>query len=173
MTKNELKKFQENYINFTPGVPGTEKGGLPAEGLRLACHFDQKNEVKAFGARWNPHGTYWWLPSAEVESGRMPLEELNDRKMSNGWHGPMVFAACEAWVKGTYPDKDYKLIRELIRGEKVEAWAKIKVWTQHDLVSEEYPSVTIWRTIEAARDNWNLLMDSDYRRVTTLSPVSS
>jgi len=87
--KRELTKFRESY---TPWLYE-----CPAEGLKLAVHFDEKEQVKQLGARWNPDpsgkGGYWWMPQSRCTDER--LVYLNDQKMILGLHGSIEATAAE------------------------------------------------------------------------------
>lgn len=62
MNKRELRKFRDDYTSWD--------GPCLTEGVRLAVHFDEKDQVKRIGARWQPDpsgkGGYWWMPCKTV-----------------------------------------------------------------------------------------------------------
>ena len=169
MNKRDLKKFQENYTPFdsprwTPDF--FKRRGWPAEGLRLAVHFDQKDVVKSWGAKWNAEKKYWWLPARELLSERMHLADLNHRKMVVGWHGPLNDDLCAEWIGNDEPDQEYALVND-------NATLTIRVWNKHDLIqiakgtSEADPvsAGSIYETIENGRKSWNNLMERGWRRL--------
>ena len=99
MNKRDLKKFRENYTDW--------EYGCPAEGLRLAVHFDEKDEVKRVGARWNPDpsgkGGYWWMPQAKCTTGC--LQWLNQHQMIQGLHGTIDSERVEEAVANMENEK--------------------------------------------------------------------
>lgn len=165
MNKRDLKKFQENYTDFLPS-PATWSNdmGYPAEGLRLAVHFDQKDVVKSWGAKWNSEEKYWWLPTRELQSERTHLADLNHRKMIVGWHGTLDDDLCTAWISSAKPDQEYTLVRD-------DATLTVRVWNNHDLIQlakgtpEADPAGSLHETIENGRTSWNNLMDKGWRRL--------
>lgn len=178
MNKRDLKKFQENYTEFVPGVDhiGTTAVPLVADGFVLAIHFDQKDEVKQWGALWDPTQKYWWLPLREVESGRTTLRELNQRKMVQGWHGVVDSPEAARWIHEDEPDHEYMLTD----GEKS---IKFCAWLHHDLCmminsrhigpDNGFDSVVaLYETLGQGRTSWNNLMEKGYRRLKN-DPVSS
>jgi len=87
MNKRELDKFRKEY------TPCTRARAQMGSRVMLAVHFDEKDEVKNLGARWEPDpsgkGGYWWLApdklSNEVhDNGTLVEDLLNDNKMIVG-----------------------------------------------------------------------------------------
>ena len=174
MNKRDLKKFQENYTPFdspqwTPDF--FKRRGWPAEGLRLAVHFDQKDVVKQWGAKWNSEEKYWWLPAMELQSERMHLADLNHRKMVVGWHGSLDDDLCTEWIGNDAPDQEYNLVRD-------DATLTVRTWKNHDLIqvakgaSEADPAGSIYETIERGRTSWNNLMERGWRRLVKNDALS-
>lgn len=126
MNKNELKVWRENYTPFT--------GMCLGEGLRLNVHFEEKEYVKDFGARWNPDpsgkGGYWWMPieklshrldsctpsivnifeagdsvTSDCSNGVTIFQWLNDNKMISGeFHGLLHATNCDTATLNLTPD---------------------------------------------------------------------
>ena len=161
MNKRDLKKFQENYCDLQ-GHRMFSTGEIPAEGLRLAVHFDDKDEVKGWGAKWNAEEKYWWLPRPAVTMKR--LHEINQRKMANGWHGTINDDRCMEWIGTDEPDQEYALVND-------DATLTIRVWNKHDLIQiakgtpEADPAGSLHETIENGRKSWNNLMEKGWRRL--------
>ena len=173
MNKRDLKKFQENYTEFVPGVnhPGTAVPAV-ADGFRLAVHFDQKDEVKQWGAKWNSEEKYWWLPLREVvggpsATGRTNLRELNQRKMVQGWHGVVNSPEAARWIHEDEADHEHTLTD----GEKS---INFYAWLHHDLCmminsrhigTTNGASAALFETLSQGRTSWNNLMEKGYRRL--------
>ena len=90
MNKRELRKFRENYS------PVTFNEVAIGDRCKLAVHFDEKDEVKTLGARWEPDpsgkGGHWWIASTALLDDVHPgvgtkLDVLNDKKMIVGPSG--------------------------------------------------------------------------------------
>tara|TARA_R100001082_G_scaffold108240_1_gene83230 strand:+ start:88 stop:597 length:510 start_codon:yes stop_codon:yes gene_type:complete len=169
MNKRDLKKFQENYTEFKPN--SQNQLAPPAEGVRLAVHFDDKDEVKGWGARWNAEEKYWWLPVRECSATRM--REMNHRKMIAGLYGNVRSDDHAAnWVNGDECTAVFNLRRDL-------EGARIAVYEQHDLIqiigTAENASTCYgagWHTIAHGRQMWDALMTAGFRRLAE-TPVSS
>ena len=79
MKKNELNKFRENYADWDINKD------IYTEGLGLAVHFDEKEDIKQYGVKWDSDTKQWWLPSEKATGAT--VKELNDRKMIIGMRG--------------------------------------------------------------------------------------
>ena len=87
MNKRELDKFRKDY------TPSTRSRNQMGSRVMLAVHFDEKDEVKDLGARWEPDpsgkGGYWWLAPDKLtnqvhDNGTLVEDVLNDNKMIVG-----------------------------------------------------------------------------------------
>ena len=166
MNKRDLKKFQENYRELQGDYAAA--GRIPAEGLRLAVHFDDKDEVKGWGARWNANEKYWWLPQSAVTEYR--FHELNERKMANGFVGTMDNDLAAAWVGAEGATDVYELIRDDTRGI-FRVYADQGVATWHPVSGDTAGLPKSWHHLEGARQFWDALMELGFRRIKE-SPVS-
>ena len=164
MKKTELNKFRDNYTTFT--------GQCHCEGLELAVHFDEKDEVKQYGARWAPdssgRGGVWWMPANKVEQDVKKTDYgtgggietvrdlLNDKKMIVGHYGNVD--------ESTFGD-----MRELDRAVEYELQ---NVDDGHRWFFSFYPkermcyvvmdsSGGVWMTDVQARSQWEALVDSN------------
>ena len=64
MNKTQIKKFRENYTMYD--------GPIGHDGLELAVTFDEKDDVKRLGAKWNPapngaRGGHWSMPANKLD----------------------------------------------------------------------------------------------------------
>ena len=157
MNKRDLKKFRENYTDW--------EYGCPAEGLQLAVHFDEKDEVKRFGARWKPDpsgkGGYWWMPQAKCTTGC--LQWLNQHQMIQGLHGTIDPLRAEEVVGSTEAEKyilsdgasEYHIMRfagvGLIRFSGLNA------------------SDPLWFNEADGKETWNHLVASGFYRISEVS----
>ena len=169
MNKRDLKKFQENYRELQGDFGVNAGNAIPAEGLRLAVHFDDKDEVKGWGAKWNVNEKYWWLPRSAVTEGK--LHEINQRKMANGFIGTMDNGLAAAWVGAAGATDVYELIRDDTRGIfRVYADQGVASW--HPMSGDpSAPTAKSWHHLEGARSFWDALMELGFRRIKE-SPVS-
>ena len=97
MKKAALKKFRENYSIWDETTP------VPCDGLELAVHFDEKDNVKQLGGRWDPDKKTWWMPVDRL-SNDCPIGcEL----MGDGWGGTILdWLNNHMMVKGFYGEVD-------------------------------------------------------------------
>jgi hypothetical protein len=184
LNKAQLRKFRENYTAWD--------GKCVTEGIRLAVHFDEKDQVKRIRARWQPapngeKGGYWWMPSDEIYSpmpegmdadvntfedlgdnksadGLSRLEWLNRNKMINGFHGKIhQEAALEAI-------KDVDAIEHYIRNPEDDEYGHFYVFAAEGVVNwtanganPNYNHTLM--TIEQGQEFWKALMEQGYRPV--------
>jgi hypothetical protein len=84
MKSREIKKFRKTYKDYSKGCY--------FEGFKLAVLFDEKDEVKGHGARWDKDERIWWMPldclTTDVHAGIGTVANwLNDHKMIVGQYG--------------------------------------------------------------------------------------
>ena len=169
MNKRELKKWREDYTLWESPCLG--------EGLYLHVHFDEKEDVKRLGARWNPDpsgkGGHWWMPKAKLDT-TCPIEcelmgegwsgtiedWLNNHKMIAGQYGTLKGAACENWCDRGSERQVYELLTT--SGEI----ATMKVYPELDIVEMVPPGVVAnWLNMRDARVVWDMLIQGGARRV--------
>ena len=155
MNKRDLTKFRENYTDW--------EYGCPAEGLRLAVHFDEKDEVKRFGARWNPDpsgkGGYWWMPQAKCTTGG--LRWLNEQKMIQGLHGTIDGAAAEEVVATLANEK-------FVLSDGATEYAVMR-FAELGLVMFFTAGEKMWFSEEDGKETWNHLVASGFYRISEVS----
>ncbi len=96
MNKKQLTKFREDYTNFEAQCYG--------EGMQLAVHFDEKDDVKRMGGRWQPapngaKGGFWWMPEDKLlkevhDNGTLVRDVLNDSKQIVSQYGRIDQDKC-------------------------------------------------------------------------------
>jgi hypothetical protein len=170
LNKRQLTKWREDYTVWDNPCTG--------EGLRLAVHFDEKDDVKRLGGRWKPapngaKGGFWWMPANRLDrdcpfedpefwgdggSGTV-LDWLNNHKMVFGQFGVQDPSRCEQAVRfdGANPDT-YRLESADIGVADVNFYAKlgICVFTVDD--------TSAWLTAEDGRNHWDSLVAAGYYR---------
>jgi len=104
-------KWRETYTVWDNPCTG--------EGLHLAVHFDEKDDVKRLGGRWNPDpsgkGGHWWMPSTHLDKdcpieceimgdgwGGTVQDWLNNHKMILGQYGKQYSERCDEAVQGNH-----------------------------------------------------------------------
>ena len=89
MKSKEIREFRKTYTKY-------EKECV-FEGYKLAVLFDEKDDVKRYGGRWNPapegeEGGHWWMPKNKLldevhDNGTLVRDYLNDSEMIVGQYG--------------------------------------------------------------------------------------
>ena len=155
MNKRDLKKFRENYTDW--------EYGCPAEGLQLAVHFDEKDEVKRFGARWKPDpsgkGGYWWMPQAKCTTGG--LRWLNEHKMIQGLHGTIAGEAVEEVVANMENEK-------FVLSDGATEYAVMR-FAELGLVMFFTAGEKMWFSEADGKETWNHLVASGFYRISEVS----
>ena len=157
MKKREITKFRNDY---TPWVHG-----CVSEGLMLAVTFDEKDEVKRRGARWNPdpsgQGGYWWMPASKCTPDM--LDWLNHMQMVYGHYGTIDPSKALESVAESTP-ATYALGGE--EGEMtVRHYADCKLVS----VGQSDQSGHTWFNEEDGRNHWNSLVASGFYRLSEVS----
>ena len=171
MNKRDLKKWREDYTVWESPCLG--------EGLYLHVHFDEKDDVKRLGARWNPDpsgkGGHWWMPKAKLDT-TCPVEcelmgegwsgtiedWLNNHKMIAGQYGTLKGAACENWCGRGSEHQVYQLLTP--EGNI----ATMTVYPELDIVEIEGPQQsgeTNWLNMRDSRKVWDMMIQGGARKV--------
>ena len=177
MNKNEITKWREDYTVWDSPCLGA--------GLRLHCHFDEKDDVKLLGARWEPtpnggKGGHWWMPKDVLDTTINPvddhphdetiLEFLNRRKMIAGQHGRLSAPQCLE-----YADADHTFVAHRLIGTSGDDLL-ITVYADAGIVrflGNAAHGSDQWLPTMEARETWEMLMTSGYRKIVTKEKVSS
>ena len=161
MKSKEIREFRKTYTKY-------EKECV-FEGYKLAVLFDEKDDVKRYGGRWDADAGIWWMPAGKLldqihDNGTLVRDWLNDSEMIMGQYG-------EFKNKPLNPNSasEYKLLDDASTRFTV-LW-----WDAEDAVSfhESLPDGTfgnncpdaVWYTVENARTRWDELIAKGYMRV--------
>jgi len=84
MKYEEIREFRKTYTKY-------EKECV-FEGYKLAVLFDEKNDVKRYGGRWDAGAEHWWMPADKLldqihDNGTLIRDWLNDNRMVMGQYG--------------------------------------------------------------------------------------
>ncbi len=147
------------------------------EGYRLAVLFDEKDEVKSKGARWDQEESTWWIPKTKLQDHQDGLQWFNDRKMVMGQYGKF---------DKNYLDEDGKLqgnmhrivkypLAKKISGIDPWTWVWIEQYENNDVVKITHqPTLpqegVLWATLHDARKIWGELVEEGYTYMLDNSP---
>jgi len=162
MKTKEIKKFRDAYTDYDKQCY--------FEGLKLAVHFDEKDEVKKWGARWNADGGFWWMPvdqlTVDVHAGIGTVRDwLNDHKMIVGQYGEFnENDNTRNLFSGLKQHTAYGLYKS-----NNEPKYKVQFFDEHD-VAKFIPTgmgdlAYAYFTLEDGRERWNELIACGYNRV--------
>ena len=166
MNKKELKNFRDNYTPF-------EATNCYGEGVELAVHFDEKDEVKEYGARWQPSSTgkggMWWMPANKLKgdvkktdygpgSGIETVQDLlNEKKMIVGHYGNISQHKCIGQIDASNNGEEYEL-------QNID---QNVTWTFTFYAKERMCHVkadggnSVWMTDNQARSQWEAVANSN------------
>ena len=154
MKTKEIKKFRDSYEKY-------EKDCV-FEGYKLAVLFDEKDEVKRYGGRWDSDEQTWWMPEKKLleevhDNGLLMRDWLNDNEMIMGPYGDFKSDSL-------YMDNQKHEGFTLRKGENL---TYILTWYENrDAVEIVGPSQSSgWFTIENAKTRWDELILEGYNRV--------
>jgi hypothetical protein len=87
MKSKEIREFRKTYTKY-------EKECV-FDGYKLAVLFDEKDEVKRLGGRWNQEEQIWWIPASRLldqihDNGTLVRDWLNDNQMIMGQYGTII-----------------------------------------------------------------------------------
>ena len=184
MNKTQLRKWREDYTVWEMPCLG--------EGLYLHVHFDEKDDVKRMGGRWNPDpsgkGGHWWMPAGKLNKD-CPIEDeenwgpggsgtvehwLNNHKMIAGQYGTLDARACKDAVIGEEQDhrEQYDLLSPEGDTTAITVYSRLGI-TSIDS-SDGHMAELVWRTIDDTRVVWNDLTEAGWRKIiSATSEVSA
>ena len=169
MKSREIKKFREDYTDYTKKCV--------FEGYKLAVLFDEKDDVKRMGGRWDANEQTWWMPRENLKkdaeqyggppNGSLVEDYLNDLQMVMGQYGE--FQKKDAQLNSNHAS-EYKLKHTHSENRVTVLW-----WDAEDAVcfhqsqqdgtfGNDCPDA-VWYTVENARIRWGHLIDDAYIRV--------
>jgi len=159
MKSREIKKFRKTYTKY-------EKECV-FDGYKLAVLFDEKDDVKRYGGRWNQEEQTWWMPAGKLldqihDNGTLVRDWLNDNQMVMGQYGKIKNR--ERWDETNDHYTEYGLYKS-----NNEPKFKVQFFYEHD-VAKFIPTgmgdlATEHLTIEDGRKRWDEFINAGYNRV--------
>ena len=159
MKSKEIKTFRKTYTKY-------EKECV-FEGYKLAVLFDEKDDVKRYGGRWNQEEQTWWMPAGKLldqihDNGTLVRDWLNDNEMIMGQYGKIKKP------KGFTDDNHYYTEYGLHKSNN-EPQFKVQFFFNED-VAKFIPTgmgelASEYLTIEDGRKRWDEAINAGYNRV--------
>jgi len=160
MKSKEIREFRKTYTKY-------EKECV-FEGYKLAVLFDEKDDVKRYGGRWDADNQTWWMPAGKLldevhDNGTLVRDWLNDNEMIMGQYGKIKNAErFNDVVETVYTE--YGLYKS-----NNEPKFKVQFFCNHD-VAKFIPTgmgelATEYLTIEDGRKRWDEAINAGYNRV--------
>jgi len=165
MKSKEIREFRKTYTKY-------EKECV-FEGYKLAVLFDEKDDVKRYGGRWDADEQIWWMPAdcltTDVHAGIGTVRDwLNDHKMIMGQYGKfnetehIVHRVADAFSNDHYTE--YRL-----EGHDASPKFKVQFFYNQDVAKFIATGLgdlpTEYLTIEEGRKRWDALIECGYNRV--------
>ena len=155
MKTKEIYDFRKNYTDY--------KKPCVFEGYKLAVLFDEKDEIKKLGGKWNQDLKSWYitahdakktLPPFEDPDGKIlnltVLEELNRRKMVVGQYGIFDDSAHhEVTMCADFEVNNYVLVSDDNRRVTFDHYPDLDVVKISDQRHDER-----WNNLEDAKKIW-------------------
>jgi len=159
MKPKEIRKFREDYTKY-------EKECV-FDGYKLAVLFDEKDDVKRYGGRWNQEEQIWWMPAGKLldevhNNGTLVRDWLNESEMIMGQYG--IIKNRERFNDDNDHYTEYGLHKS-----NNEPQFKVQFFYNHD-VAKFIPTgmgdlATEYLTIEDGRKRWDEAIIAGYNRV--------
>jgi hypothetical protein len=140
------------------------------EGLKLAVMFDEKDDVKKWGGRWNQDEKIWWMPAnhltTEVHAGVGNVQDwLNDHKMIVGQYGKFIDTANN---RNLFDDDSQHYTEYRLEGHDASPKFKVQFFYNNDVAKFIATGLgdlpTEYLTIEDGRKRWDVLIGLGYER---------
>ncbi|MED5350582.1 MAG: hypothetical protein VYB50_03725 [Candidatus Thermoplasmatota archaeon] len=167
MKSREIKKFRKTYVDYE-GICGKD-------GLALAVLFDEKDEIKRMGGKWNPapegeEGGHWSMKKSQL--GDEAMQYLNENKMIVGPQGELDDVEAQAFCE------DYNCIQYHVRKPGDDQVFTFSFYADVDIVSFDFPAGprsggigSKWMTTADGRKLWETYMADEYRLIEGVTPV--
>jgi len=174
MKSNEIKKFRKTYKVY-------EKPCI-FEGYQLAVTFDEKDDVKRCGGRWDKDLKTWWIPKDKVKlrSSRLGnltvLDWLNNSQMVMGHYGERDWDInFDLWASQTMLRncKSYRLKKSHSKTtphmdhEYIVRWYNDIDAVEFSHSDKKIKEKAEWFPIIKARVLWDTLIGDGYNNVKT------
>ena len=167
MNKKELKNFRDNYTPF-------EATNCYGQGVELAVHFDEKDDVKRMGGRWQPSSTgkggFWWMPANKLKDdcpiecdimgeswGGEVQDWLNNHKMIVGHYGEISQHKCIGQINASNNGEEY----ELQNIDKNVTWTFTFYAKERMCYVKAEHGNGVWMTDNQARSQWEAIANSN------------
>ena len=159
MKPKEIREFRKTYTKY-------EKECV-FEGYKLAVLFDEKDDVKRYGGRWNQEEQIWWMPADKLldqihDNGTLVRDWLNDNQMIMGQYGKINNRENFSYDNDHYTE--YGLHKS-----NQDPQYKVQFFYNQD-VAKFIPTGkgelhTEYLTLEEGRNRWDVLIGTGYNRV--------
>ena len=161
MKSKEIHTFRKTYVKY-------EKECV-FDGYKLAVLFDEKDEVKRYGGRWNQEEQIWWMPASKLldqihDNGTLVRDWLNDNQMVIGQYGKINNRERFSYDNDHYTE--YGLAHSI---SNTNSQFKVQFFYDHD-VAKFIPTgdgvlETEYLTLEEGRKRWDECISKGYNRV--------
>ena len=158
MKSKEIKEFRKTYTKY-------EKECV-FEGYKLAVLFDEKDDVKRYGGRWNQEEKTWWMPASKLldqihDNGTLVRDWLNDNEMIVGQYGDFDLNEHREnyFTKSGNKYTEYKL------GTEGRGFWQVRMFFEEEVTTFTYEATTEYLTVENGRKRWDYLIENGYNRV--------
>ena len=162
MKTKEIHDFRKTYTAYTkPCV---------CEGLQLAVLFDEKDEVKQYGGRWDAGNNTWWMPAKALNSTK--LNWMNDNKMIMGQYGKVDIDKCGDYACAATSKGEFATVYRLVNDNQSDGPEEITVqqWSGMDAVNF-IGDGNKWLSLEDGRNVWDELVKQGYNNAN--EPINS
>ena len=162
MKSKEIREFRKTYTKY-------EKECV-FEGYKLAVLFDEKDDVKRYGAKWNQEEKVWWMPVEKLlnevhDNGTLVRDWLNDNEMIVGQYGDFN---DNSHNRNLLDDENKDYTEYELHNSHCELQFTVQFFFKQD-VAKFTPSATArdphYLTIEDGRKRWDELVKEGYNRV--------
>jgi len=153
MRSREITKFRKEYKDYC--------GPFGSKGLELAVTYDEKDEVKGMGGKWNPApegqtGGHWSMGKSQL--GDQAIDYLNEHKMIVGPQGDISATAAKPYLAED-PISNHRIRKAGSEQEQVFDIYEFFVAWQYD------ETHTMYISHAKAREMWSLSMTDGYRLI--------
>jgi len=159
MKSKEIKTFRKTYTKY-------EKECV-FEGYKLAVLFDEKDDVKRYGGRWDADAEHWWMPAGKLlnevhDNGTLVRDWLNDNQMIMGQYGKIHNVE-------RFTDENDHFTEYGIHKSNNEPQFKVQFFYEQDVV-KFIPTgmgdlAMEFLTVEDGRKRWDEAIANGYNRV--------
>ena len=160
MKSKEIREFRKTYVKY-------EKECV-FDGYKLAVLFDEKDDVKRYGGRWNQDEKLWWMPANKLldqihDNGTLVRDWLNDNQMVIGQYG--TFEGTDRFTS----ENDHYTEYNLHKSHQGDFKFKVQFFYNHD-VAKFIPTFgddleIEYLTREDGKKRWDVLVGNGYNRV--------